>query len=259
MENNTKRWVGWALVFGLVVSSVSLAAYVHSYGENTATSNRTFSVSASGKAIAVPDVAEFTFSVTSEGGKDLVALQKDNADRVNKVSAFLKDKNIDAKDITTTDYQLQPRYDYFPCGGIAPCRAPQISGYTLSQTTRVKVRDFNVIGDLLSGVVAQGANTVSSLTFTRDNPESALNDARADAMQKARTQAEALAHAGGFRLGRLVSLQENGSNQPVPYYAADSAVKSMGGIAPPIAAPAPDVQPGSQEVTANLVLTYEIR
>lgn len=261
MDNNIKKWVGWALVFALVVSSVAFAVYVHSYGANATTSNRTFTVSAEGKAVAVPDIAEFTFSVITEGGTNLAETQKGNTERVNKVSAFLKEKKIDEKDITTIGYGVDPRYQYFPCNGREACRPPQIMGYTVTQTTRVKVRDFSVVGDLLSGVVTQGANSVSSLSFTQDNPEAARNEAREDAMKKAREQAQRTAGAGGFGLGRLVSVSENapGFPGPIPYgMGGDMEAKSAVGlqVAPDSA---PVVQPGSQDVTVNITLTYEIR
>jgi uncharacterized protein YggE len=259
MDTHIKGWVGWALVFALVVSSISFAVYVHSYGANATTSNRTFTVSAEGKAVAVPDVAEFTFSVISEGSTNLSDLQKNNTDRVNKVTAFLKDKKVDDKDVSTVGYSVDPRYQYSTCNN-GQCPPPQIVGYTVTQTTRVKARDFSVVGDLLSGVVQQGANSVSSLSFTQDDPEKAKNDARADAMKKARAQAQMISNAGGFSLGRLVSVSEEGAPGPIPYgvggAASDSGFKSM--VAPQ-ASSAPVVQPGSQDVTIDLALTYEIR
>jgi len=229
----------------------------------TAVSYRTFSVSAEGKAVAVPDVAEFTFSVISEGNGNLADLQKDNTTRVYKISSFLNDKKIDDKDISTVGYQVDPRYAYFPCTPFAPCKPAQINGYTVTQTTKVKVRDFNAVGDLLSGVVTQGANSVSSLSFTQDDPEKAMNEARADAMKKARAQAEAIAKAGGFGLGHLVTVSENSPGQPGPYYASDygmgASVSKEGLAVPPVATPSPTVQPGSQEVIANVSLVYEIK
>src|SRR6202008_3112189 len=133
-------------------------------------SNRTFTVSAQGKSVVVPDIAQFTFSVLSEGS-DLAKVQKDNTDRTNKVSSFLKDKGIDDKDISTINYTVEPRYQYFPCTSYGPCRQPPLHGYTVNQTTQVKVRKLDTVGDMLTGIVAQGANNVSQLYFTSDDPE----------------------------------------------------------------------------------------
>jgi hypothetical protein len=249
--------MGWAITFGVVVVALAAIAYVHAFGKMTPPSYRTFTVSAEGKAVAVPDVAQFTFSVITEGA-DLAKLQKDNTDKTNKVSAFIKDKGIDDKDVSTIDYQVTPRYQYYPCTGIGPCRQPSIDGYTVTQTTRVKVRDFSKTGDLLSGVVAQGANSVSQLSFTQDDPEKALNEARADAVAKARSQAEMIAAAGEFGVGDLVSVSENGTGGPMPYYGYGGDMKMTFDSAQ--AAPAaPTIQPGSQDVTVSLMLTYEIR
>ncbi len=64
-----------------------------------------------------------------------------------------------------------------------------------------------------------------------------------------------MAKAGGFSVGRLLSIDESGA-QPV-YYAygmggADMAMKSA-------AVPAPTIEPGSQDVTVTVTLRYEIR
>lgn len=255
METRLKNYLGWAIIFSVVVVALSAVAYVHSFGKMSP-SYRTFTVSAEGRAVVVPDIAQFTFSVLSEG-TDLAQVQKDNTDRTNKVAAFLKDKGVDGKDISTVNYTVEPRYQYFPCTGIGPCRQPTLNGYTVNQTTQVKVRDLDTVGDLLTGIVSQGANNVSQLSFTSDDPSLGQNKARAEAIEKARAQAEMIADAGGFRVGRLISVSDGGYGTPVPYYGYGGEMKAFDSAQN--APPSPVIQPGSQEIVMSLMLTYEIR
>ena len=194
--------------------------------------------------------------VITEGGMGIGALQTENTKKVNKAIEFVKSKAINEKDIKTQSYNVQPRYQYFNCprdGGACP--PPAIVGYTITQSVLVKVRDFAKVGDLLSGVVGQGANSVSDLSFTLDDPTMVQNEARAEAINKAHAKAESLARAGGFALGRLISIEEGNMYQP-PIYAMESAKYGMGGG---VTSSAPSIEPGSQEVNISVMLKYEIR
>lgn len=263
MSEKIKNYVGIAIIVGILLLGVSAASYVTSYSKVAEPPGlRSFSVTGEGKVVAVPDVAKFTLSVITEGGKTLTSLQKENTEKVNKIIEFVKAKGVEAKDIKTQYYNVEPRYQYFTCqptfeilpgGERKPCPPPEITGYTINQTVSVKVRDFDKTGELLGGVVDQGANSVSQLSFTVDDPYELRNQARAEAIAKARAQALATAKAGGFILGRLLSIDEGG--YPYPYYADGFG---GGGASALKASPPPTIEPGSQEIVVNLILRYEI-
>ncbi|MEK7173829.1 MAG: SIMPL domain-containing protein, partial [Patescibacteria group bacterium] len=194
-------------------------------------------------------------------------LQQANTQKTNGAIAFVKEKGVEAKDIKTQSYNVEPRYQYFNCGPIyregetniyssgLPCPPSEIVGYTVRTIVSIKVRNFEEVGAILSGVVQNGANSVSGLQFTVDDPTMVENEARAEAIAKAKEKAEALADAGEFRLGRLLSINE--SNGAVPYYDRLYAEGIGGGM--PTAAPAPVIEAGSQEFQITMTLTYEIR
>ena len=231
--------------------------FVRSYDRSSTPTNfRSFTVTGDGKAVGVPDIAEFSFDVISEGGTDIATLQSHNAEKMNKTIDFVKKQGIDPKDITTSQYSIQPRYDSTNCvyGSGKPCPPAQIVGYTIQQTTQIKIRDFKLISPLLAGVVTSGANTVSNLQFSIDDPTTVENTARAEAMKKAADKAKSLAAAGGFSLGRILDISENTTtpySQPQPMMAMDKAV-SVGSVAPTIEA-------GSQEVDISMSVKYEIQ
>jgi hypothetical protein len=104
--------------------------------------------------------------------------------------------------------------------------------------------------------VKEGANSVSQLSFTLDDPSSVKNEARDKAITQARAKAEMIAGSGGFTVGRLLSIDEGGAS-PIYY---ESAMKSASyGMGGGIAAPAPTIEAGSQDVTVNVTLRYEIK
>lgn len=211
MSPSLKNLLALALV-------VSLAGFLYfgfmitrTYDRSSEPTNfRSFTVQGDGKAVGVPDVASFSFEVISEGDEDLAKLQSDNATKMNASIAFVTKQGIDKKDISTTGYNIQPRYENVICDYRAgsTCPPAEIVGYTVRQTTHVKVRDFKVISPLLTGVVANGANSVTDIQFALDNPTSVENEARAQAIEKAKEKAKSIAEAGGFSLGRLLEISE---------------------------------------------------
>jgi len=257
MDNKIKNYLGIAIVVAIFIFAAGYLSYVNSYSKSIEPSSfRSFTVSGEGKVTAIPDVAQFTFSVIVQGGKDTAALEKENTEKTNKAIAFLKAQNIDVKDIKTISYNLEPRYQYYDCDRIIsdskPCPPPEIVGYTVTQTVSVKVRDFSKIGDVFSGVIENGANSLSQLSFTIDDPTSVENQARDEAITKAREKAKLVAKAGGFRVGRLISIEEG----YIPLY--DYGLG--GGVTKAESAPStPTIEPGSQEVTVNVTLRYEIQ
>lgn len=274
MDLRIKNALGIVGVVAIALITIAAWNWVGVFSRS-ATAGATFSVTGQGKSVGVPDVAQFNFSITNEGGKDIATLQKDNTTKTNDAIAFLKSEGVDAKDIETLGYNIQPRYQSYDCrpvpyytnepavmgspAGISvtavqPCPPASIVGYTVTQTVQVKVRDFSKTGDIIAGVTAKGANSVSGLNFTTDDPTKLQNEARSKAIQNAKDQAEMMAKAGGFKLGRLVSVNEGGYYAPMyKSYDAEMSVSASG-----MAAPAPRIEPGSQQTNSQVTLVYEI-
>lgn len=263
MNEKIKNYLGIAGIFALITFAFAAFIYSDSYSKSIQPSSfRSFLASGEGKITALPDIAQFTFSAITEarlpdgqGGKDIAQLQKNNSEKINKAIEFAKSNSVETKDIKTLNYNLEPRYQYYSCpinrNGAEPCPPAEIVGYKIIQTVLVKVRDFSKIGEIMAGVVKNGANEVSQLSFSIDDLTIFQNQAREEAIKKAKAKAEAVAKAGGFRLGRLLSIEENGP-MPVYGYAAAYSLKSTESIAP-------DIEPGSQEVSVNVILKYEIK
>ncbi|OGM90716.1 hypothetical protein A2999_00575 [Candidatus Wolfebacteria bacterium RIFCSPLOWO2_01_FULL_38_11] len=261
-NENTKKYLNIAIIIAMLGFVYSVWIYAGAYSRSIQPSSfRSFSASGEGKITAIPDVAQFTFSVITEGGKDIAKIQKENTGKVNNIIDFVKSKGVEAKDIKTQNYNLEPRYQYFSCppqplgGSPRPCPPAEIVGYMISQTVLVKIRDFGKIGEVLAGVVEKGANNVSQLSFAIDDLTVYQNQAREEAIRKAKEKAESIAEAGDFGVGKLLSIDEGGVT-PIYGYDYLKAVPSVAGVE---SLPSPTIEPGSQEITVNVILRYEIK
>jgi uncharacterized protein len=243
-----------AVSFVLVASAAVMAGFQYKISVGNTYPVRTFSVDGSGDVDTTPDIATFAVSVVTDGGKDVAEVQGANTEKMNKVHAFLLEQGVEKKDLKTGQYNLAPRYDYADCTVGTACPAPKITGYSLTQTLNVKLRDMTKLGDLLSGVVNNGANTVSEVSFVVDDDASSKDAARKEALADGRRKALATAKAAGFRLGKLVTLYENAS--PIGYGGMGGDVAD-GSLMKANAAPV--IEPGTQSTKVQVTMTYEIR
>ena len=259
MDKKIKNYLGIGALVSMVILAVSSLMFANIYSKSIEPSSyRSFSASGEGKVVAIPDVAKFTFSVITEGGKDIASIQQENAQKNNNSISLLKDNGVEDKDIKTAGYSLQPRYQYFSCpvgknSSTKPCPPPEIVGYSINQTTSVKIRDFEKAGEILSGVVQGGVNSVSELFFTIDDRTEIENQARQEAIANAISKAESIAQAGNFNLGKILSINENS-------FSVFNQYKTLGiGGSEDFAVSAPAIEPGSQDVSIGVTISYEIR
>lgn len=254
-EENTQKSaksVAWILI----ALSALLAATQYSRSIDKIYPTRTFSVDGEATVDLVPDVAKFSVSVVTDGGNDVTSVQQENAKKMDNVTSFLADSGVEKKDLKTDTYNLVPRYSTPNCLGLSVCPPASIVGYSLNQTVRVTVRDKSKIGDLLSGCVSRGANSVTEVTFTVDDEDAHKTAARKEAIEKAQEKAVEIARDAGFSIGKLVSIYET---QPMMGYGGggDYDARESGSVMK--SAIAPDIQPGTNESKVTMTLTYEIR
>lgn len=214
------------------------------YAGQTSQYKNTISVSGEGKVVAKPDIGQVSLSVISDASA-VVAAQKDNTDKMNRVIQAMKDLGIKEEDLKTTSYNISPRYQYSPNG------RSDIIGYEVAQNMDVKIRDLTKVSDILGKAATAGANQVGSLIFTFDNPETLQSQARQKAIDNAKQKAKDLAGSLGVALGKVVSFNESSASQPIPMYASDALGRGGGGATPVI-------QTGQNEIDINVNISYEI-
>lgn len=204
----------------------------------------TFDVSGEGKVTIKPDIASVSVGIQSSGSS-VKAVQDQINSSINKISEAVKGLGIDSKDIQTTNYNINPEYDF--------SAGQRIKGYTASTNLYIKVRQIDKVNQVIDAATSNGANQVYGINFEVDDKSTAQNEARQKAVADARKKAEDAAKIAGFRLGRIVNYSENlgGFGGPVPLMratAADSAVSN----------PPTQVEPGSTDITVNVTLSFDI-
>jgi len=214
-----------------------------------------FTVTGKGKVFAKPDVAVLTLGVKTEKQKTASEAVTLNTKKMNEVVASLKKNGINEKDITTSAYNLNPVYDYSK-----PVSGGVLQGYELTQNVDVKIHDLSKVGDIIKASTDAGANQVGNINFTIDDMEVVKAEARAEAIKIAQAKAKTMAKSADFRIGDIMSIYENEQPYPPIVYGDKSAVGfGMGGTDVAAPAPSPDIQVGTNEVTVEVNITYQIK
>ncbi|MEK7606837.1 MAG: SIMPL domain-containing protein [Patescibacteria group bacterium] len=201
-----------------------------------------------GKVAGVPEIAVIGVGISTEN-KEVVKAQTENNTKMTTLIGRVKGFGVDSKDIQTTNYSLSPQYEW-------PDGKRVLRGYRVTQEVQVKIRDLGKIGAILSSVGESGANQVSGVSFTIDDPETLREQAREKALENARAKAKSVAEKAGVKLGKLVTFSEYSPSGSTYYKGFDSYAMGLGG-ATEAAAPAP-VESGSLDIVVNVNVTYEI-
>ncbi len=166
-------------------------------------------VSATGRTTRVPDIATIRAGVVTQNATAAAALA-DNARAMARVLAALKQAGVADRDIQTANIGLSPQYRY------VQNEAPVITGYQANNSVAVRFRDIARSGTILDALAREGANQIDGPNLSIDKPDAALDEARLDAMKRARARAELYARAAGLTVSRIVSISENGDYAPPP-------------------------------------------
>jgi hypothetical protein len=203
-------------------------------------------VNATGEVTRVPDVAIISAGVVSRSPTASAALQE-TAARIDRVLADLKRAGVADRDVQTSNVNLNAEYRY------PENQAPQLVGYTATNSVTIRFRDIRSTGKILDALVNQGANQISGPSLVVDKPEAALDEARSKAIAIGRERAEIYARSLGMRVARVVSVNESGGSYPAP--------PPMPMYARAEAAQAADTRivPGEQKLQVNLAMTFELQ
>lgn len=203
----------------------------------------TVTVDGSGTVSAAPNIANVQVGLLSEG-KDVAAVQSENATKMNALLAEYKQLGIASGDLQTTSFSINPKYDYKD-------GRSTINGFQVSQSVTVKVRDLSILGQVFAKAATRGANQVYGPTFTLDDEENLKSQARAKALAVARAKLAAISRDLGVRPVRLVGFTESSNRPPPgPMYAR----LDVGGPET-----VPNIEPGEMEIAVNVSVTYEVQ
>ncbi len=193
-----------------------------------------------------PDMAYLTISVETTAKKASDAV-RENAEKMRSVIDKLKSQIGKEDKITTTGYTLSPIYEYND-----RIKGSQLAGYKASNGVVVETKNLDELGKLIDSATQVGANRVDSLTFDTDKREEYRRQALTQAVQDAKSTADAVAKASGVKIVKILRISPS-FEVPRPM------VRELGfaKVAATQAAPTP-IEPGELTVSATVNIVFEI-
>ncbi|MEY8338667.1 SIMPL domain-containing protein [Lachnospiraceae bacterium 62-35] len=209
--------------------------------------NQVISVNSREEVKITPDMAEITYSVYTQAS-DAKECQKKNGEDLNHVIEILKGMGFEETSIQTSNYDLDPIYDWD--------NGQKITGYEME--TRVTVSDISIdrVGEVISASVDAGVNHIRSVTYMSSKYDEAYQEALKKAVQSAASKAQAMAEAGNCKLGPIVNINEYVSSQEAKYTdyrsskaAAEAEAADFGAM---------NVMPGEVSIEANISVDFAV-
>ena len=221
----------------------------------------TINVQGEGEVSAVPDIATFSFSVKEES-LTVSEAQTVVTKKMNSVLDFLKQSEVDEKNIKTTGYNIYPRYEWqsekIACYGLncpVPDRERILVGYEVSQNISVRLENIDKAGEVLAGIGALEVTNVSGLSFEIDDEDDLKRQARKEAIEEAQDKAKQLAKDLGVSLVRIVNYSSNEGSSNSRYNIMEKSMSfDMGGDVA-----VPEIPVGENEIKTTVYITYEIK
>lgn len=204
----------------------------------------TLSLTGTGSVMVTPDTATISVGVETEDQTAGPALAA-NTERAGAVIAALKAAGVEARDIQTSNFSVQPVYSDRKS---LSSGAPRIAGYRVTNQVMARVRVLDDLGAILDKVVSTGANRINNISFSVAEDGDARDKARARAVEDATRKAQIYAEAAGVSLGPILSISETeqgGGPRPMMMEA-----RAM-------AAPVP-IEAGTAAITARVNITWQI-
>lgn len=161
-------------------------------------------VSAEGKRTMAPDRASVFLSVQNRSRTPSQA-GAENARIANAIRNAVAAVGVDKAQIGTLNYNLRPDIEVI----VGPQGREQRrdSAFVATNAVRVEIRNLDLVSRVIDTALTVGATNVMSVSYWLADLTRARNDATVEAVQVARTQAEAIATAAGGTLGDLMEIR----------------------------------------------------
>jgi len=216
-----------------VLAGLAAAVTVPGRAASAAADAGAITVQGTASVASVPDRAELSFGVESQGQTAKAALAA-NAGEMRRVIAAVKAAG--GTNVQTQSVSLSPRYG----------DQNEVQGFVATNTVSATIRELARAGATIDAAVAAGANQVYGPSLSAGDQSELYGKALAAAVAAARAHAQSLASASGLALGRITAVVEAGGSAPQPYAVADKAM----------AVESTPVEPGVQELTATVTVTF---
>ncbi|WP_430332243.1 SIMPL domain-containing protein [Rhodococcus sp. ACT016] len=198
---------------------------------------------ATGTATGTPDTLTVGLGVQTQAPDATSALES-NAQKTAALIDTLKGRGVAADGIQTSGLSVSPTFE----GG-----SGRITGYQVTNRVTATLHDVAAAGTLIDAAAAAAGDAirVEQTTFSISDDSELRAQARAAAVRQAQDQAKQIADAAGVKLGAVRSIVEEPANQPAPLMRSPMAFDQVVAASTPIEA-------GTQELSVNVTVTYDI-
>ena len=218
---------------------------------------REITVSGDADVKAPPDQVILTLAVETDN-KDLVAAEAENDARVKRVLEIAtKEFRIEPRHVQTDQISIEPRYRQEKSDA-----TPVLMGYWVRKRLVICVKDLAKFQELLNALLRAGTNYVPGVEFQSTELRKYRDQARSMAMRAAKEKATAMAAEVGQKIGRPLSISENGGYYG--YYGwqgnANAYAQNVSSSSPSESENSPEgsFAPGQIEVRANVTVRFEL-
>ena len=208
--------------------------------DNDRHNQQTVKVTGEATLQATPDQAIITLGVQTENVDPKIA-QQENSQTISEIIEVLKELGINESNIKTSDYRMDPQYNYVEGKEV-------FKNYKVQHMLQIKTKDIQKVGSIVDAAVKQGANSVSNVRFSLANSESYYNQALTIALNNAHEKAMTLTRAIDVPLHPIpVGMEEITTAAPPVVYQTTSFVKAS----------TTPIMPGELQITATVRVEYK--
>lgn len=196
----------------VAISSVAGAAPMV-LGQENVPCRALVSTTGSAEIRVVPDLADLVFEVEARN-TDLTKARAEQADRMSRVLAVLRNGGIKDSELQTSQVEIVPHYENDNHGGGPfsdgrPVESVAARFFGVSQYVSCTLHDVKKVANVTADAVTAGATGVQGARLRTSHLRKYRDQARSQAIRAAKEKAVALAGELGAKVGRPYSITEN--------------------------------------------------
>jgi len=209
-------------------------------------------VGADGKFEAAPDTAVVQFNISAQEATAQAASERASK-AAEQIRQILRSNSVDPKEAQIGFFSIQPVYDYRK-----PSR--KLTGYRVNSSVTLKLKDFSKVAPITQQLSDMDVTENTSVNYILEKMDDAKVKAVQDAFQRAKSEAVAVAQAGGRTLGELsytsVDVQEQIRPVPMPMMYSKAVMAADAAQQAPVPT---DFTPQQVTITAHVNAMFTLK
>jgi uncharacterized protein len=240
-------------LFSIIVALLSILAVAQAQPAATPTPGqppRIVSVYGTATVHVAPNLATITIAVVTQN-KDALQAQQENAKRSADVIKAVKGVSDPSLEVSTGEYAITVQH---PIGG--DVRTTAITGYEVTNSISVKLRDLSKVGEVLDQATLAGANSVNNVSFGLQDDQTTRREALSAATVDAVARVQAIVRGLNANDTSPVRFRIIDVSEPGLEYTPLRKTDQMRTFAAP--ADSTPIEAGKMDVTATVWLRAEL-